>query len=275
MKSYKEAWIESQGSKKGRSFGATCLTLVEADTLWDGGSVVTDDVRPVLATFVGTDNEIRPFVANLMTGRKAVISGNSGYRKNSRLEFLRSAGYATSFQREAEGTLATVYLADLFRLDPGLVDPMGAKFIIMPTIEWAKRQNIADVKGIVKHVRGLLSAQHKNEESLSEEALTALVPTAFLFTAFLDRRTRSPILQDGRFYLQLLVAFLSHDLASFSVADHYYGERGFGESKTMSFSIRDGEELGYTKGVAFNAHHDEIETILAEQVDLFFKKVKR
>lgn len=261
--------IEPQKEGKGRSFSAVCLATIEADRLWPGGDAVTDNNRPVWAMFTGTDNEVRPFVANLLLGRKAEFEKDNAYRyttrkRGERLEILRSAGYQITYQREAEGTIATVFLPDLFRLDPGMVDVDGARFIVLPSREWALAQKV-DVAPIVQHGRSL-------GYPIEEEALASLTPMAFLFAAYLDRRTRCPLLSDGRFYLQLLLACLHNGLASWSNAkDRYYRETEFGKHADMLFFEKDTADVGLLPGIAFNAAHEAIEEVLASEVDRFFK----
>lgn len=272
---HREIYIAPQSEGKGRTFRSVCLTTVEADTLWEGGAATTDNMRPVLAVFAGSDAEIRPFLMNLLQGRKASFaSRESGYRKKEdRLEILKSSKFQVAWQREAEGTLATVFLPELFRMDPGMVDPVGAKFVLLPTHEWVKGQKI-DCAPIVRHVRRLLPKDKlETIEALSVESLTALVPLAFLFVAFLDRRTRCPILQDGRFYLQLLVTCLAEGLATWSTPEHSY-RRDFGQVGSMRFRVEREAEMGFVPGLAFSASHQEIQRVLAEQTTIFFK-VKR
>ncbi len=120
--------IEPKQEGKGRTFSAMCLSLIAAPSLSPFQSS-SDDIRPVLATFAATDTALRPFVTNLQLGRKANFPGRHG----ERVEFLRSAGYQTLLQREAEGTIATVLLPELFRMDPGMVDPAAIRFIIAPS----------------------------------------------------------------------------------------------------------------------------------------------
>jgi hypothetical protein len=250
-------------ARKGRSFRAVCLATIEADTLW--GETITDDTRPVLAVFAGSDQEMRPFQANLRMGRKANIinAGRNSYRKKTdRMEFLRSVDYEYTWQREAEGSILTVRLSELFMLDPGMVDPWGAKFIVLPSSTWAAEQTI-DPTPAVMHVRGL------GFKGIEHEQLTALVPLAALFAVYLDRRTRCPIVMDERFYLQLFCASLGQGLASFAWDGRY--SEDFGVNKSFKFS-QDTDDVGcFAKGVAFKANHEQIETLLAEQTTYFFE----
>lgn len=254
---------------KGRSFEALCLASVTADGLWSGGSASTDDARPVWAMFAGSDAEMRPFMANLTGGRKATFtkgdSHNYSRKAGERLELLRSAGYQITWQRESEGVIATAFLPDLFRADPGMVDPSGVRFIVLPTTTWASEQKI-DTAPILEHVARL-------GYPVTGETLPALVPVSFLFSLYLDRRTRCPLLSDGRFYLQLLLACLDKGYASWSGAEKYsFRDREWGRHTSHGFYEVDTADVGLLPGIAFTANHADVETLLAEQVSKFFQQ---
>jgi hypothetical protein len=261
--------VEPQKEGKGRSFRALCLATIEADPLWPGGDAVTDNVRPVWAMFAGADTEIRPFVSNLVLGRKAEfeksnVHAYSSRKRGDRLELLRSAGYQITYQREAEGVIATVFLPDLFRLDPGMVDVEGVRFIVLPTNEWVGTQKV-EATPLVQHALRFYP-------QIEEKTLIELAPIAFLFAAYLDRRTRCPLLSDGRFYLQLLLACLEQGLASWSNArDRYhYGGEEFGKHSSLMFYEKDTADVGLAPGIAFKSSHAQIEELLASEVDRFF-----
>lgn len=267
----REATIAPQTEGKGRTFTAMCLASVEADLLWEGGQTDTDDQRPVWAMFAGSEQELRPFMVNLKQGRKCEMPKGSYHyrRKNERMNILRSAGYTITWQREVEGSMATIYLPDLFLLDPGMVDPAGAAFVLLPTVEWANAQRI-EVGPIVRHVQPMIPLTYEKAPALSEDELAALVPTSFLFAAYLDRRTRCPLLSDGRFYMQLLIACLKEGLASFESGSRHYYDRQFGVHSFFGFTTIGTDDLGFSRGIAFKADHNAIERVLAEQVAIFF-----
>ena len=196
---------------KCRAFRALKVSAVMADTLWPMGASDKHD-RPVYATFAASEGEIRPFVANLLCGRPAVPTDNRSYRRrgyDSGYEFMRSVGYKVLWQRHEEGTLATVYLPDLVALDPGMVDPKGIKFVVVPGANYlADEAKKMSVDKIVSYVRGLPLVKEVNtpekdwrghvregwEESLSREALAGMVPLSYLFTLYLSNRSRAPTL---------------------------------------------------------------------------------
>ena len=255
--------ILPQKEGKGRVFSALCLATVEAKALWAGG--YGDDMRPVWSMFAGSDTELRAFVANLQMGKKAVFLRDSrySYRKSDKLELLKSAGYVYTWQREAEGSVVTVFLPDLFRLDPGMVDPKGASFIVLPSVEWSKVQKLED--------REILQHALKLNYSLPATKVQSLIPMAFLFAAYLDRRTRAPLLSDGRFYVQLFLSCLSAGLATFTTDQHSsYRDPKFGVHSRIGFTETDTLDVGLLPGVAFDATHEEIEKLLADEVAQFF-----
>lgn len=252
---------------KGRAFTGTCLANVEADSLWPGGLTDTKSERPVWAMFVGSEKELRPFIANLRLGRQASIVGERSYyrKKDPTIEFLKTAGYRFTWQREGSDAIVTAYLPDLFNLDPGMVDPKGVQFVLLPSAEWVARQTI-DPGPIVDHIRSM------GELPMGVEFFEGLVPIAYLFAAYLDRRTRCPLLADGRFYMQLLCACLTKGLASMSTGDqYYYGNAPWGYSIRHQFKEHNTQQAGLLPGISFMATQEAIEETLAEQVTLFFE----
>ena len=147
--------IEPKDEGKGRTFRATLLASVEADSMWEGGLTGTDDARPVWAMFAASDAELRPFQANLATGRKIIVGkeGSHYRRRSDKIELLKTAGYQYTWQREAEGSILTACMMDLFRRDPGMVDPTGACFVVMPTEAWLASPKVDKVDEIVAHAR--------------------------------------------------------------------------------------------------------------------------
>ena len=256
-------------SGKGRSFHSTLLAYATAPGLWAGGES-GNAVRPVWAVVSSTDQELRPFLANFTRGGKA-FDGN-GTRSSTTYELLKTAGYAPpAIQRFPEGSTATIYLPDLFRVDPGMVDPERVRFVMLPGTEWAKAQRIPDAQRIADYARRL---HKKRAEEDWFKAMDELVPFAFLFAVYLDRRTRCPLVADGRFYLQLMLACLRDGLAGWSMSSGY--RRSGGEFccgpkfETMGLT-----GVGYSErgALAFNASQVDVETLLAAEVDLFFERV--
>lgn len=251
-------------SKKGRSFRAMLLAHVRADLLWEGGSAVTDAKRPVWAMFGGSDNELRAFIANLRVGRKAVIP-RSGYSrsKSEEYEFLKSSRYQVLWQREEEGSIATLYLPTLFQMDPGLVDPTKMQFVLLPTREWHDRQKI-DSRALVQHA---IRLGHEVEV----QQIIDWTPLSYLFASYVDRRTRCPLIADGRFFMQLLLACLSAGLASFTTEKYSYRSEGFGRHPDVCFNENETSSVGLLPGLAFKTDHTTFEALLASEVESFFR----
>lgn len=273
----KDYVIQPREEGKGRSFQATCVAVVTADALFPEAKTDarTRPVRPVWAMFAGTDSELRAFMTNLRMGRKAQEPGYGKKGDSDRLEFLRSVGFLTCWQREPEGCLATIYHPELFRLDPGMVDPTGLRFVLMVPADWSDAQRV-DVKAAVRHVQRLYP---RADEGL----LASLVPTAYLFAAYLDRRTRCPLVADGRFYLQLLVAALDTKLASLPGANpKYHVDRSeWGHARHHGFDAEVGggyretlDAVGIRHAISFIATHETFDPFLAAQVAIFFQNAK-
>jgi len=269
----KQYVIQPREEGKGRSFSATAVALITAYGLFPEGND-GKTIRPVWGLFAGTEAELRSFTANLRTGRKAQPPGGKK-GDGDRLEFLRSVGFLQTWQREAEGCLATIYHPELFRLDPGLIDPKGINFILLVPADWAESQAV-DTAAAAGHVSAI--APHV-EASL----LQSLVPTAYLFAAYLDRRTRCPLVADGRFYLQLLIAALDSGMASLPGSNiryaSYYGREEWGRHAHHSFDIEFGEHLdleaiGLQHAISVRVDHVAFEAFLAEQVTLYFQKAR-
>jgi hypothetical protein len=267
----REVVIAPQVEGKGRSFRAVLLASVEADLLWTGGQTGSDNLRPVWAMFAGSEQELRAFVANLTTGRKAIFPKNNRYSraKDDQLEILKSAGYQTIWQRETEGAIATLYLPELFQMDPGMVDPMGIRFVLLPTMEWVQNQKL-EMLPLIRHAKRV-------GYEISTERLKELAPISYLFCTYLDRRTRCPLVSDGRFYLQLMLACLNCGVASFSTASGYPSynqDKIFGAHPESDFHEAGTDKVGLVPGIVFRSDHPTFETLLAEQVSIYFNTTK-
>ncbi len=238
----KELTIEPKTEGKGRSFSATLVACVEARDVVPRGN---DTIRPVFMALAGTDQELRPFVANLRTGKKAEVS--TGYRRGDKYEILKSAGYQCTWQRTPKGTVVTLFAPDLFCLDPGMVDPKGVTFCMLPSRAWLKPLDVPVPKCVpadrADDVRSL----------------------AALFVAYLDRRTRCPLVPDPRFYVNVLAGALDEGLATFSRTDAHRYQHAWGESSGR-YDEEGTEHLGMAPGIFFCTSHETLETFLAAKV---------
>jgi hypothetical protein len=263
-------------SEKGRSFSSTLVAAIVANSVYEDASS-GQGARPVWAMWAGAENSIRPFMANLRLGRKAQPS-NNGRRADNRIEFLKTARFQVSWQREAEGVLSTIYHPELFRLDPGMVDPSGIKFLIVSPADWEDSQNI-DTRSAVKYVRTHAPAVEKYEREDRLAIIERLAKVAYLFAVYLDRRTRMPLFADGSFYLQLLCAALDQGLASLPGSSNIaYPSSYRGDSwcrKFPGFATEGTEDVGIRNVIAFQASHEAFETFLVEQVQLFRSRQKK
>jgi hypothetical protein len=263
----REVVIAPQEGRKGRSFAAYLMACVRADALFDAAMTDTGDmVRPVWAMFGASEAALRPFVANLQCGRQALYPDNRhGRRAKSGVELLRSASYRYSFQSHAEGMVVTAYLPELFDLDPGMVDPSGVRFVMLPPAWWVARQTIPTAE-IAAHVE-------RCGFTVEADSLPWIAASAYLFAAYLDRRIRAPLYADGRFYVQLMLAMLREGLATWTLREHSYGwrdERRFGRGGHLRFVEVGVERVGLLPGVACKATHAQVEALLAEEVARFF-----
>ena len=244
---------------KGRSFSATMLAYVTANTLWDAGSNGGDTVRPVWMMLGGSENELRPFVANIQMGRKAEIPKAYSRRGAERFEVLKSAKFQTVWQRTPVGSVVTLFAPDIFRLDPGMVDPKGVEFCVLPDVRW-----LSDVQ-VDPKARAYLDTMNVPQDRKEE-----LLKVAPLFIAYLDRRTRCPMVPDQRFYVQILCAALQEGLASWSKNDNYYRHSVEWGYHPKGFQEWDTDTVGLAPGVVFQASHETLEKFLAIQVKLYF-----
>lgn len=223
--------VQADAKRKGREFQALLLGAVYANKVWDVGDAETK--RPVYATFGASEAEMPSFEANLREGRACAPAGTSG-SVSSRIEFPRSAEYAWLRTRCDEGVLLTAYLPSVLRHDPGFLDgETPVRFTVLPTLEWAEAQRAAlgddDIEAAVQHIDRMFLDQIREKDEAEEREmrrvgryvdpsakqgrendrraflahLRAMVPTAHLFVAALDKRVRLPVVPDLSFAVQL------------------------------------------------------------------------
>ena len=272
--------IKPEEGKKGRAFAATLLGYMAADRCWDGGTNTRNGpTRPIYLAYATSLAEAGPFTANLRAGRRAVLGdGRSSHnaRHSQAFELLRSAGYAFSASRSKAGVITTAYLHDLFRLDPGMVDPAGVRFAILPDLRWAQAQAATlDLRGIERHVRALGFDGAKEDPMVGPAMprLLELAPLATLFAAYLDRRVRAPLIPDARFFVQIMLGAVNARIASLTGAGTWVwgGRHGY----DADFEAHDLDRLGFGEGIALGATHEAIEGLLAREVDRFYATVAR
>jgi hypothetical protein len=246
--------VTSPDSDKARSFSATVLGCIQADEMLPCEPGKGSVIRPVWLAVGASEDAMRPFLANLRTGRRASPGNRSG---DVSYELLKTAGYHYATQRTASGVVALAFLPDLFRVDPGMVDPSGIQFIAMPSQTWLEAQRNSftpqESERAIQHVARIQGV--KNRVAWEERVCTRnLLPMATLFCAYLDRRTRCPLIPDIAFQLQLLCAMMENNTAF-----------GWHEpSRQLRGTPNIG--LGYVDPIGCSAIHSEFEELLAGEV---------
>lgn len=251
-------------ARKTHGFRAQLLAYAEADGLWDAGSAGTKVTRPVWMVLGCSEHEAGPFVANLQMGRAADMVPEQSWSSKvpERFEIQRSARFV--YRREAlpAGVVVKVYHPDLFRRDPGMVDPKEARFLLLPDRAWCEAQPL-DVVGAVGHVR-------RAGYDWPVAALRELLPIAPLFLAFLNRRTRVPLIPDAAFALQVLVGALANGMASRAeVENRYTAEEVPWTRGAFGYREHRVEWVNALPGVAFKATQADLEPFLADMIDRY------
>jgi hypothetical protein len=237
---------------KTRNFSATLLASVES--AFFHSAAYGKPKRPVYLSLAGTGYTMRAIQANLGLGSHLYDE-----RGDPAFEVLKSEKFVSAFQIEPEGTILSLHHPDLFRLDPGFVDPEGIQFLILlPASEHAASDSVSHVKRLFPGV----------EES-DILGLRALAP---YFAAYLDRRIRFPLVVDERFYLQLLVASLGEGFASLADSDNLYSRSSdkFGVHPGHGFVAQGLNTMGFESALSFRARHEDFGVFLSEEVRKYF-----
>lgn len=247
------------GQEKSRSFRAVLLAEAFCEALVNPGNTL----RPAWMMLAASHAEVGPFVANLRAGRKAEIAGTGYGRRGDRYEFLRSLGYAFASQRLRDATVITAYLPEFVALDPGMVDPAGAKFFLIAERAWLTGGTPLRALGPVARSMGY---------TIPDELATDLALLAPLFCAYLDRRTRAPLIPDPVFYFRVLLACLQEGAASLPSSSRYRAQHGgeFGQHVRLGLTGEGWEQVGMLPPIAFSAKHEGLEALLAEQAKAHF-----
>lgn len=269
--------IRSGEVGQGRSFEAQVLALVDAP-VWP--SAHPDKVRPVYVMLGAREGDAAPVVANLRMGREASYDdGSKGDAKRwPAFELLKSANYAYVPAQKHEvglrdgknGALVSVagyaiqmYVPDLLRVDPGMVDPEAIRFCVVPTRDQIAASQV-DVSAVIAHLRarGLVKPAEDGryrDDRFGEEEVAALAPLAPIFAAYLNRRTYKPLPIDQCFFVQLLVACLYQGCARRASGKYSDRYREVGLA-----------DVGLMPGVAFYSGHLAFDRLLASQVARYF-----
>lgn len=260
-----ELTIQSGDSKKrkGRSFRGVVLAYATATGLWSSGST-GDVVRPVFTVLGAADEEARPLLENLRAGERATLKGEEVYSSRSQLELLRSANYAFHLQRTGEGTLITAYLPELFEFQPGLLDPDGVRFVVVPA-----RQDVDAIPVSVEETRVVVRHLEVLEETA--EASRELCAMAALWAAYFDQRSELPIPPELSFRVQLYLAALQEGIASTTLPLRGSGDGDVhaGQHAALGFRLYVSRGFPLVPGVATKATHEELGVFFAEQIERY------
>lgn len=254
---------KNYGQRKTHGFRAQLLAYAEADGLWDAGSAGNKVTRPVWMVLGCSEHEAAPFVANLQMGRAAdVVPEHSWSSKTpERFEIQRSARFVYRKEVLPAGVVVKVFHPELFRRDPGMVDTQEASFLLLPDRAWCEAQSL-DVTGALAHVRraGFL---------WPVAALRELLPIAPLFLAYLNRRTRCPLIPDAAFALQVLVGALANGMASRAGTENRHAEEVPWTRGAFGYREHRVTWVNALPGVAFKAKQTDLEPFLADMIDRY------
>jgi len=232
-----EASPKKKHQRKSRIFSVRLLGYLAANALWDAPTS-GKHIRPAWIAYLGTDQELRPFTANFRGGQPALTySGKT-------LAMPKKSAHRWVTQRVPGASVTMAYLPELFHLEPAIVDE-HCRFIFAPPRWWVEAQ------------AATLTAEFGDD---AHDAARAA-----LFTAFLDRRTPMPIVNDLRFHLQLYRAALE------ASRNH---PRAFGHAG------RDGSHLsgshdpgcGLETPLAVYLSQDTLRRFIVEQTALFHQQ---
>jgi len=256
-----------RGVQKTHGFRAQLLAYAEADGLWDVGAKGKGIklTRPVWMVLGCSEHEAGPFVANLQMGRAAEVVPAQNWAKTSeRFEILRSAKFVYRKEVLPAGVVVKVFHPELFRRDPGMVDTKETRFLLIPDRGWCEGQAL-DAVGAVGHVR-------RAGFDWPVAALRELLPIAPLFLAFLNRRTRCPLIPDAAFALQVLTGALANGMASRAAPeDKYHAPEVSWTRGSFGYQEHRVEWVNALPGVAFQAKQADLEPFLADMIDRYLR----
>lgn len=238
---------------EGRCFQATLLGRIDAPNLWEKG----DAQHPAMASFAGSEQQLRSFVANLQTGRPAQnVEGNYS-SKHANIEFARSDKFrVVTSKLPGGGAVSTLFHRELFSLDPGLIDPKMIRFICAPPLPWIQGQ-VFDFER-ARQMFAALTGCYLYELDITDEKLQVLLAEGLLLLSHLDKRCTYPIPGDPIFGAWLAMCCQGRCL--------FYHE----EHIASKYRARVGS-LGLHTGFAFQTSQSYFGDLLSENVKLWFK----
>lgn len=247
------ARIESDG----RVFSALSLGWVSAESIWKQGSSSDKVFRPIWSVFAGTG--LRPFVANIQRGTKVAMYSGS-HKQSNRLEYLKSVHYTVDWQFTPYGELATVYQADFFQIDPGIIDPQSVTFAMVLPKDVS--QDIKITEKMLLRTTNLLESVSWTLTSRIELSIPQFIRLAHWFGLYLNGRTRYPLLTDAMFYVTLFHRCLELGYACFVTRDRC--DTGWGQNNHRSGAFADGMKHLNQVAVVMHCTHEEVEKLIEE-----------
>jgi len=254
-----ENWsVRTERGRKGRTFPLTGMGLLARTGRY------SEAQRPTWAAFACEEGALRPILANILGGLRIERGGYSG---SSSLEFPRSFGYVSRAQRLGDGVaVATVYIPSFFTLDPGLVDARNdVAFVALPDAGWSERSLLTPTD-CRRAAEDVLSAGLPSDAPMwlprTVEGLAQLVPLAVLVAAYLDRRTRCPLMDTPGFSLLLAIHLLSSGCGAWLGGERYV--RGSRSADGMEWWCDPG--LRYCDPFVVQASAKSVEAVIANTV---------
>jgi hypothetical protein len=294
---------------KTRQFRAQYLAHIVANDWWAGGQAITESTRPVWLMLAGAVRAIRPVIANLQTGHRALLrryhdSLSYDTAPVAHLELLKSAGYRMLWQRLVGGpdgplAIVTAYLPELFVLDPGLIDPTGVQFVAL-TPQWWAQQQLAQLRAdtpawvaLQTHMAALarMGSLGPNGQAASADEWLDHVAQAVHCVTFIERRTTRPLPPTPAFALQLFLAGLQRGILSIATATEP-GQRTPSRPATDpsdptdrwawarhpeigAFAECQTATMSLAPPVACRCTHDTLDAFLAAEVERYFEAQAR
>ncbi len=269
-------YVIQTNTEKGRSFQGACLGMLVATQIapWEEKSKV---IRPIWSVWGTTEGETGPFIANLRLGKVAQAD-----RDKHCIEFMKSSIGLTCIQQVVPGvgTLTTLFFSEFFRQDPGFVDPTHIQFCLLPPKSWLDSQPKDNAQQMIdwavltkaqeRHVPpGYYLTPQERRQLVADEDLEELIPYAGLFAVYLDMRTRAPMIQDPRFYFQLLISCVSNGFAIRpALPGPYFQDKHLVDAQCASMGL---DDLGVGRGLVMHCTHEQFEELLIRETDKFLQ----
>lgn len=227
--------VVGKADGKAEAFHCTHLGHVKCSSLLKNPARNGPD-RPIWLSVAASPQELRAVEANLRMGRTLKVGSWT-------LELLKSTPYVWSKQSTAAASVLTVYLPDVFRVDPGAVDPNGVGFYVLPSQRWCDDYAAKNAAEILRAVADI-AREPEYAVKLIESA-----PRAVWMLSMLNSRTRCPIIREIGFAIRVMQKASSHMLLN-------YGG--------------DIECVGMAHGFSFESSHTQLERLLAQCVKEHF-----